>query len=136
MTSVWVLFVLIFAVVQLSAAECVIYGRLTSIDDSLSLNPNQCHHPLITRLNFAVIQNYAYWLILRITESFLEKYKRHTKISFFFLHLRIVFDHIFVHNLQICIQIDFSKREKEKKRKQTTKQNWKICINKQQQSVL
>ena len=114
MTLIWVPFVLIFAIVQLSAAEYVVYGRLTSIDDSLSLNLNQCHHPLITQLNFAVIQNYAYWLILRITESFLEKYKRHTKISFFLLHLRIVFDHIFVHNLQICIQIDFSKREKEK----------------------
>ena len=40
MTSVWVPFVLIFAVVQLSAAEYVVYGRLMTIDDSLSLNPN------------------------------------------------------------------------------------------------
>ena len=49
MTSVQVrvLFVLIFAVVQLSAAQYVVYGRLTTIDVSLSLNPNRCHHPLI-----------------------------------------------------------------------------------------
>ena len=37
MTSVWVPFLLIFAVVQLSSAEYVVYGRLTTIDDSLSL---------------------------------------------------------------------------------------------------
>ena len=45
-------FVMIFAVVQLSAAEYVVYGPLTTIDDSLSLNPNRCHHPLIIQLNF------------------------------------------------------------------------------------
>ena len=54
MTLVWVPFVLIFAVVLLSAAEYVvyrvIYGHLMTIDDSLSLNPNRCHHPLITPL--------------------------------------------------------------------------------------
>ena len=40
MTLVEVLFVLIFAVVQLSAAEYVVYGRLTTLDNSLSLNLN------------------------------------------------------------------------------------------------
>ena len=39
-TSVQVPFVLIFVVVQLSAAEYVVYGCLTTIADSLSLNPN------------------------------------------------------------------------------------------------
>ena len=41
----------IFTIVQLSAAEYVVYGSLTTIDDSLPLNPNQCHHPSITQLN-------------------------------------------------------------------------------------
>ena len=43
---------MIFAVVQLSAAEHVVYGRLTTIDHKISLNPNQCHHPLITQLTW------------------------------------------------------------------------------------
>ena len=43
---------LIFAVVQLCTAEYVIYGRKTTLDDNLSMNPNQCHHPLITQLTF------------------------------------------------------------------------------------
>ena len=30
-----------------SAAQFVVYGRLTTLDDSLPLNPNRCHHPLI-----------------------------------------------------------------------------------------
>jgi hypothetical protein len=111
MTSVWVPFVLIFAVVQLSAAEYVVYVRLLTIDVSLSLNPNPL---IITQLNFAVIKNNADWLILRITESFLDKYKRHKIYSLFFFIYQSFFDHIFVHNLQICIQIEFSKREKEK----------------------
>ena len=53
MTSVWVwvVFVLIFALVRLSAAEYVVYVRFTAIDDSLSLNPNWCHYPLITQLS-------------------------------------------------------------------------------------
>ena len=34
-----------------SASQYAIYGRLTTIDDSLSLNPNRCHHPLITQLS-------------------------------------------------------------------------------------
>ena len=50
MTLVWVPFVLVFAIVQLSAAEYVIYGHLTTIDDSLSLNLIRCLHPLITLL--------------------------------------------------------------------------------------
>ena len=33
-----------------SAAQFVIYGRLTTLDNSLSLNPKPCHHPLITQL--------------------------------------------------------------------------------------
>ena len=55
MTSVRVPFVLIFAVVQLSAAEYVVYGCLTTIEDSLSLNPNRCHHQLITQLSHNVV---------------------------------------------------------------------------------
>ena len=54
MTSVWVPFVFIFAIVQISAAEYVIYGCLTTIDNNLSLNPNRCHHPLITQLRFCL----------------------------------------------------------------------------------
>ena len=38
-----------------SAAQFVIYGRLTTLEDSLSLNPNRCHHPLITQL---ILKNY------------------------------------------------------------------------------
>ena len=41
---------LIFAIVQLTAAEYVVYDRLTTIDDSLSLNPNWWHQPLISQL--------------------------------------------------------------------------------------
>ena len=37
-------------VVQLSNWKYVIYGCLTTTDDSLSLDPNQCHYPLITYL--------------------------------------------------------------------------------------
>ena len=37
-------------VVQLSNRKYVVYGRLTTIDDSLSLDPNRCHYPLITYL--------------------------------------------------------------------------------------
>ena len=33
-----------------SAAQFVVYGRLTTLDDSQSLNPNQCHHPSITQV--------------------------------------------------------------------------------------
>ena len=60
MTSVPVAFVLIFAVVQLCTAEKVVYGRKMTLDDNLSLNPkamksllnpNRCHHPLITQLS-------------------------------------------------------------------------------------
>ena len=73
MISIQVPFVLIFAVVQLSAAEYVIYGRLTkirltTIDNSLSLNPNRCHHPLITQLSEVIIvylYSYNYKYIIR-----------------------------------------------------------------------
>ena len=41
--------VLIFAVLQLCTAESV--GRNLTLDDNLSLNRNQCHHPLITQLS-------------------------------------------------------------------------------------
>ena len=50
MTSVQVVFVLISALVQLCTAEYVVYGWNLTIDSNLSLNPNQCHHPLITQL--------------------------------------------------------------------------------------
>ena len=52
MTSVQVLFVLIFAVVQLCNAEYYVYGQKTTLDDNLSLNLNQYHHPLITQLMY------------------------------------------------------------------------------------
>ena len=34
-----------------SEAQFVEYGRLMTLDDSLSLNLNRCHHPLITQLS-------------------------------------------------------------------------------------
>ena len=34
--------------------QYVVYGRLTTIDDSLLLNPNLCHHPLIIKLSLKV----------------------------------------------------------------------------------
>ena len=43
-------FALIFTIVQLSAAEYVLYGHQTTVGDSLSLNQNRCHRPLITQL--------------------------------------------------------------------------------------
>ena len=33
-----------------SAAQFAFYGRLMTLDNSLLLNPNWCHHPLITQL--------------------------------------------------------------------------------------
>ena len=33
------------------SAEYVVYVRKMDLDDSLSLNPNRCHHPLITQLS-------------------------------------------------------------------------------------
>ena len=41
--------------VQLSNCKYVIYGRPTTIDDSLSLDLNGCHNPLITYLNFTIL---------------------------------------------------------------------------------
>ena len=40
-----------FEVVQLRTAEYVIYGWKMALKDNLSLNPNRCHHPLITQLS-------------------------------------------------------------------------------------
>ena len=51
MTSVRVAFVLIFAVLQLCTAEYVFYGLKMTLGNNLSLNPNRCHHPLITQFN-------------------------------------------------------------------------------------
>ena len=50
-----VAFVLIFAVVQLCTAEYVVNGRKMTLDDNLSLNPNQCHHRLINQLSYLSI---------------------------------------------------------------------------------
>ena len=36
-----------------SAAQFVVYGCLTTLDDSLLPNANRCHHPLITQLSSA-----------------------------------------------------------------------------------
>ena len=38
-------------VVQLSNRKYVVYGCLRTIHDSLSLDPNRCHYPLITYLS-------------------------------------------------------------------------------------
>ena len=48
MTSVRVVFVLIFAVVQLCTADYVKKGWKMILKDNLSLNLNRCHHPFIT----------------------------------------------------------------------------------------
>ena len=50
MTSIRVVFILVFAVVQLCIAE---YVSLV-ITDLRQMNPNQCHHPLITQLSFSI----------------------------------------------------------------------------------
>ena len=42
---------LIFAVVHLCTAEYAVYGRKMTFDDNKSLNPNCCHHTLITQIN-------------------------------------------------------------------------------------
>ena len=39
---------------QRSASQYVVYGRLSTIDDSLSLNPNRCHHSLITQFRYVL----------------------------------------------------------------------------------
>ena len=39
-----------FRTTKISASQYVVYGCPTTIDNSLSLNPNQCHYPLITQL--------------------------------------------------------------------------------------
>ena len=39
-----------FAMVQLCGTKYVVYGQKMTLDDNLSLNPNPCHHPLITQL--------------------------------------------------------------------------------------
>ena len=41
----------VLVVVQLSNRKYVIYGCLTTIDNSLSLDLNLCHYPLITYLS-------------------------------------------------------------------------------------
>ena len=41
-------------VVQLSNRKYVVYGRLTTIDESLSLDPNRCDYPLITYLSYGL----------------------------------------------------------------------------------
>ena len=39
-----------------SAAQFVFKGQKTTLKDNLSLNPNQCHHPLITQLSLKIGQ--------------------------------------------------------------------------------
>ena len=39
-----------------STAEYVVYGWKMTLDDNLSLNPNRCHHPLITQLSFETLE--------------------------------------------------------------------------------
>ena len=38
-----------------SAAQFLFLGQKTTLKDSLSLNPNRCHHPLITQLSLGSI---------------------------------------------------------------------------------
>ena len=45
MTSVWVGVCFDFCRSAECSAEYVVYVRKTNLDDSLSLNPNRCHHP-------------------------------------------------------------------------------------------
>ena len=62
MISVWVAFVLILAMVQLCPVEYVVYGWKMTLDNNLSLNPNRCHHPLITQLN-SILLNLQIWIL-------------------------------------------------------------------------
>ena len=65
MTSIRVAFVLIFVVVQLCAGEYVVYGQKMTLDNNLSLNPNQCHqshHPLIIQLSGNYSRVETIWL--------------------------------------------------------------------------
>ena len=48
-----------------SAAQFVVYGPLMSLDDSVSLNPNQCYHPLITQLTLWV--SLGLWALFHFT---------------------------------------------------------------------
>ena len=48
-----------FLLNQCSAAQFDILGHLTTIDDSLSLNGNRCHYPLITYLRLNWISHLA-----------------------------------------------------------------------------
>ena len=41
-----------------SAAQFVVYGRLTALDNSLSPKPNRCHHPLITQITLFEVQTW------------------------------------------------------------------------------
>ena len=41
-----------------SAAQFVVYGHLTALDNSLSQKPNWCHHPLITQLTPVEVQTW------------------------------------------------------------------------------
>ena len=77
-------------VVQLSNRKYVVYGRLTTIGNSLSLDPNRCHYPLITYLSHTIrrlneqsfcrfvkwlefcllIQKLSQWQIAKICKSY------------------------------------------------------------------
>ena len=92
MTSIRVAFVLIFAVVQLSTAEYVVYGQKMTLDDNLSLNPNRCHHPLITQLNFGMIKALKYLsTFLGIILRYFEK-----KIYYIWWYIFIGPKHVFI----------------------------------------
>ena len=78
MTSVRVAFVLIFTVVQLWTAEYVVYGRKMTLDDNLSLNPNRCHHPLITQLySNPPVQTIAQLWLIKNTSLFPTSYQNY-----------------------------------------------------------
>ena len=99
-TSVWVACVMIFAVVQLCTADNVAYDQKLTLDDNLSLNSNQCHHPLITQLSWKavfvcksislVLRRFARGLRLNAFQSSCQKSLHRIKFKFSVTDKRIV----------------------------------------------
>ena len=59
-----------------SAAQFVVYGCLTTLEDSLSLNPIRCHHPLITQVN-----NVIHFLGCILSNCYSLQYQSKSKIT-------------------------------------------------------
>ena len=64
-----------FSVVQLSAAQYVGYGCPMTLDDSLSLNPNRCHHQLITQLTLDHDKLKTFYYFLYVFSHDLQDFK-------------------------------------------------------------